>query len=1159
MNFNDFSKSGSHDGRCTGFPIRIVLMRLHLTLFLLIALGLQTWALPGIAQRVSIKTENAALSEVFQIIRQQTGYDFVMGTELVNMARPVNLNMENAELTDVLDACFAGQPMSYAIHERTVVVKGQLNLKLNLKLRIPIQVAVTGRITDAQGNPIPGVSVQWRGSASGQESALSDENGDYTITIPRHEGTLRFTHVAYTSRDIGIAGRIRIDVVLEDAIQAMDETIIIAYGRQERKNITGAVTTISGDQIADLPAVVNIEESLKGLAAGVMVQQETGQPGSATRIRIRGSSSLLGSNQPLYVVDGVPMSSEANIPDDGSTFNTDLLQQGLSSPLNNLNPSDIETMTVLKDASATAIYGSRAANGVVIITTKSGSLGERPRFSFSTSLASQQAQTQSTLNADQFREIWTEAAENSTSTVPFIQQIRDGSYFGTANTNWEDEVSIASPITQHVNLAVEGGGKTLRYYVSAGHNNNEGTFRNAHFRRYNFLSNLSLDVSDAIRVGTSLNLSTSEQGSPHSGLLSRIYVFRPDIPVFNPDGSYTYSPFYAQANPVALSHVSHTNNTLLFVGSLFAEARFAQYFNFRTALSLNYNMGNMSNYYPSYTNEGGFTIANGPGDGYGQESVSQATSHLWENTLTYNRNFGGIHALDAVVGASWQGDMTGYLKASGRGFPQDEVLNNLSSATTDFLVRSDKTQSGLASYFGRVNYTLMDRYILMASARTDASSKFASDNQWAFFPTGAVGWRLSEEPFLRSVSFLDELKVRASIGVIGQQNFGPYQWRSLFEASQYGGQPAVTHLQLGNSRLRWELTTQTDIGLDFSLFNNRLYGVIDYYEKLTDDLHYFMNIPRSTGFAQTVTNLGTTRNRGLELTLAGDLIRSDVFTWNMSMNVTRNRNTLVKLNDDFLNETTGVITPPNTGSILKVGHPIGLIWGYVADGIIQTTEQLDALNAGAPDGVYRNAGTAPGDILFKDINGPDGVPDGEITALDQTVIGNAAPDFWGGFSNTFRYRNLRLTAQFNYSVGNDLRWGTQMTQINFATQGSGENKWDIVMNRWTPENPTDQPRAVYGDPNGNALISSYYVHDASFLRLNNLYLEYGLPQSLLDRSGFLDRVQFYVSARNLLTFTRYPGPNPETTNLFNNDVSAGLDNSRYPAAKTFTFGIKAGF
>lgn len=1159
-------------------------MRFHLTLVLVLALALQTWALPSLAQRVSIKTKNAKLAEVFQTIRQQTGYDFVIGTDLVTSAKPVSLDMANASLTDVLDACFKGQPITYTIHESTVVVKD----KPAAKIQLPIQIQITGRVTDAAGKPIEGVSVRMKlnnpqeekettQSAENKEKetesalkyspewnfnfsvAKTNANGEYTLKGSVESAVLVFSHVGYASREIPVRGRTRIDATLQEATNELVETVVVAYGNQQRKNITGAISTISGEQIADLPSVVNIEESLKGLAAGVMVQQETGQPGAATRVRIRGSSSLLGSNQPLYVVDGVPMTSEGNIPNDGSTFNSALLSQGINSPLNNLNPADIESISVLKDASATAIYGSRAANGVVIITTKSGAIASKPVFNFTSSLAIQQAQTQHTLNASQFREIWMEAASNSTSTVPFIQQIRDGSYFGTADTDWEREVSIANPLTKHANLSVQGGNQALQYYLSAGHNGHEGTFKNAHFRRYNFLTNLALNVSEVIRVGTSLNLSSSDQGVPHEGLLSRIYVFRPDLPVHNPDGSYTYSPFYAQANPVALSNIFNSNNTLLFVGSVFGEARFAQYFKFRTALSLNYNMGSLNNYYPSYTNEGGFGITTGPGDGYGQESVSQSTSHLWENTLNYVRDFDGIHALDAIVGASWQGDVTGYLKASGRGFPQDDILNNLSSATKDFMVRSEKTQSGIASYFGRVNYTLKDRYIIMASARTDASSKFASGNQWAFFPTGALGWRIAQEPFMQSLSFLDELKLRGSVGVIGQQNFGPYQWRSLFEASQYGGQPAVTHIQLGNSRLKWELTTQTDIGLDFSLFNNRLSGVIDYYWKTTDDLHYFMNVPRSTGFAQTVSNLGTTQNTGLEVTLEGDIIQSKDFGWNMMLNVTRNRNKLVSLNDDFLNEATGVITPPNTGSILKVGSPIGLMWGYVADGIIQTAEQLEQLNAGSPDGIYKAAGTAPGDILFRDISGPNGVPDGKITALDQTIIGNAAPDIWGGFSSTFRYKGLRLTAMFNYSIGNDLRWGTQATNINFATQGTGENKWDIVMDRWTPENPTNQPRAVYGDPNGNAGISSFYVHDASFLRLNNVLLEYSLPKSLLIKSRFLDRVQLFTSARNLLTFTKYPGPNPETTNLFNNDVSAGLDNSRYPAAKTYTFGLKAGF
>jgi TonB-dependent starch-binding outer membrane protein SusC len=477
----------------------------------------------------------------------------------------------------------------------------------------------------------------------------------------------------------------------------------------------------------------------------------------------------------------------------------------------------------------------------------------------------------------------------------------------------------------------------------------------------------------------------------------------------------------------------------------------------------------------------------------------------------------------------------------------------LSSATQNFIIGSNKIQSGLISYFGRVNYQYDNRYLLTLSARTDGSSKFAEENKWAFFPTIAVGWRISNERFFENVDFIDDLKLRASTGVTGQQNFGAYQWRTLFQSSSYGGMPAVVQNQLGNSRLKWELTRQTDIGLDFSLFDSRLNGAFDVYEKNTSDLLYFFKTPGNTGYTTVIGNLGSTQNKGVELTLNGDVVRNKNFNWNIGLNVSRNQNKLVKLNDDFLNKTDGFITPPNTGSRLKVGESIGLIYGYVADGIFQTQAEIDALNTAAGTGFYQASATSPGDIRFRDLNG-----DGRVTSLDQTIIGNSLPEFSGGITNTLDYKGFRISGLFTYSVGNDLRWGTLSQGINFSSPAQ-ENKIAIVMNRWTPQNPTNQPRVVYGDPNANNRVSSFYVYDASYLRLKNLHVSYTLPQRLLGRTGFIKNAMIYVSGTNLLTITDYPGANPETSNLYNDDVSSGLDNSRFPISKVYSAGVRIGF
>lgn len=1103
------------------------------------------------AQKITLNEKNETLINVLQKIGAQSGYDFVYGNTTIKNAKLVNISVSNEEFENVLKKVFDGQRFTYTIRNKTVVLYDQPKGFFETVSDYFKAIRLTGKVLDQNNQPLPGVNVQVKGSGT---LTSTDQSGNYSITVPDENAVLVFSYIGFDTREITIGKQTKIDVTLQMTTNRLEETVIIAYGTQKKTDVTGSLATISGDAIKDLPSTINVEQALQGRAAGVMVVQESGQPGAATRVRIRGASSLLGSNQPLYVVDGVPVVAEGNIPDNGSVLNGNLIDQGLSSPLNNLNPADIESMTVLKDASATAIYGSRAANGVVVITTKKGNAKTGPSYTFNTTVSLQEAQTQKVLNAAQFKEIWTEAANNSTSTAAQVQQIRNGTYFGNADTNWEKEVSPESALSRNINIAASGATDKINYYVSLGSMDQDGTFVNSNFSRYNMLVNLDIAASKTIKLGTSLNLSSSTQTSPDPVLLTRIYTFRPDLPVYNPDGTFTFSEGWSQENPVALSKASNTNKTAQVFGSVYGEATIAKDFRLRSALSVNYNNGSLSSFYPSQTMLGGWARATGDGSGYGQQGSSQFLSHLWENTLNYKKVLAGEHSIDGVLGASWQGDNNEFITAMGMGFPQDDILNNLSSASSNFIVRGNKTQSGLVSFFGRANYAYKSKYILSISARTDGSSKFAQENKWAFFPTASGAWRISEENFLKGATFLNELKLRASIGVTGQQNFGPYQWRTLFGADQYGGLPAVVQNQLGNNRLRWELTTQTDIGLDFELFKGRLGGTVDYYVKDTKDLLFRVMLPGSTGFGETIANLGRTQNKGLEFSLNGDIIKAKDFQWNLSINAAFNKNKLVSLNSDFLNAATGNISPPSSGYNLRIGQPLGIIYGRVADGLIQTQAELDALNAGSSTGVYQNVNTRPGDIKFVDLNG-----DGRITSDDQTVIGNALPDLAGGFTNTFKYKGFTLNALFTYSVGNDIRWGTMATNVNYTNIAAGENKMDLALNRWRPDAPSNIPRAVYGDPNSNNLISSFYVYDGSFLRLKNVTLAYSLPKTLLAKTGFIKNVEVSATATNLFTITNYPGPNPETSNLFNNDLSTGLDNSRFPLAKIYTFGLRAAF
>lgn len=1125
------------------------LLIMKLTAIFLVAACLQVSA-KGYSQTVTLNERDVSLQKVFVEIHKQTGFQFFYNDEVLDEAGKISISVKDIPVEDVLKLCFKDMPFAFKIVDNTIIVRKLPDLRRKLYLNpkpVLLPVDITGTVVNENGEPVPGATVTVKGTGN---ATATNANGFFELKGVEEKAVLVITSVNIETYEVSVNGRTNLKINVRTKIK--EEEVVIAYGVQKRKDLTGSVSTITGKTISELGPTTNIEQALQGQAAGVMVLQESGQPGSATRVRIRGSSSLLGSNQPLYVVDGIPVVAEGNIPDDGSATNTALIRLGLNSPLNNISPELIESITILKDASATAIYGSRAANGVVIITTKNGSLVKKPAYTFTSSISTQKALTDKALNAQQFREIWTEAAQNSTSTAAIIQEILDGSYFGDADTDWEKELSPANPLTKNIGFSISGGSEKIRYFSSLNFQDQQGSLANAFFKRYSFLVKLDLAASEKVNLGTSVNLSSSLTGAPDNGLLTRLYTFRPDLPVYDETGQYAYSDYNNFENPVALSKATNTNGTVLLLGSVYGELKFARDFKFRSVLSMNYNAGNFKSFYPSFTTLGGFTRATGPGPGVAQESKREMLSHLWENTVTYNRYFAKKHSVNAVVGAAWQGDNDEFLKASGEGFPQDDVLNNLSSATQDFIIASNKVQSGLISFFGRVNYVYDNRYMLTLSARADGSSKFAEENKWAFFPTIAGAWVVSNEKFFQQFGFIDDLKLRASTGLTGQATFGAYQWRTLFDASSYGGQPAVVQTQLGNSRLKWELTDQFDAGIDFSFFNRRLSGSFDYYVKNTSDLLYFFKMPGNTGTITAIGNLGNTQNKGVELSLEGDIIRRGDFTWTLNINVSHNKNKLVSLNDDYLDKSNGFITPPNTGSKLQVGQPMGLIYGYVSDGIFQTQAEVDALNNATGGGFYQAAGTAPGDIKFKDLNG-----DRKVTALDQTVIGKAMPELVGGFSNILEFRGFRLSTLFTYSIGNDLRWGTQATGINIFNIGS-ENKLAMIMNRWTPQNPTNQPRVVYGDPNGNNRVTDFYVYDGSYLRMKSLYLSYTFPERLLSRTKVVKSAELYVSGTNLFTVTKYPGANPETSNLYNDDVSAGLDNSRFPISKVYTIGVRMG-
>lgn len=1118
-----------------------------------------------LSQNSKIKIEEdktLTIDEVFYIIMDQTDYNFIYEAGIFKDFPTVKVKKGIISTNNLLQKSLSHKDLNIIVTTNNTILIKPKKKRMGL---FKSQQQVSGIVTDQKGVPISGVTILIKGTMKG---TATDFDGSYTITVPNPENVLVFSSVVFEPKEILVGNQTVINVQLNPLVTPLDELVLVGYGNVKKRDLTGSVGTVDVANITNQAPTINLDYALQGQIAGVQVSGQTGQPGAAAKVRIRGTTSLIGSNQPLYVIDGIPVVPDSNIPDGGtegfslgSTLNDNL---GLSTPLANINSADIQSISVLKDASAAAIYGSRAANGVIIIETKRGSSSGAPIFNVNYSTSIQSANTLDVLNATQFKQVWTTAVENSSLTNAYTVSVLDGTYFGDADTNWENEVSPSTPITTNFNLSVLGGAGKTKYSTSLGINKQNGVYENTGFDRYSFNLNLDTKVNTFWEFGSSLNISFADQSAADFELIQLTYKFRPDLPVYNEEGDFSTSSQYFNENPVANSNILLKNKTTLLLGSFYAQLNLSKGLHAKSFLSVNLNNGKQNAFYPGNTTRGGmelFWLAfNFPiveGDGFAQESRSTSSNVLWQNTLTYDKVI-NKHNINTVLGASFERSKSSFNKAWGEGF-SNNVLTNVSSATAFTNGSAAEESSGLASYFGRVNYGYDNKYLLTISGRVDGSSKFAVENKYAFFPAAAVAWRISEESFLSSSTFVNDLKLRMSLGRTGQQDFNPYQWRTLYGNSNYGANPSIIISQLGNDRLKWETTDQFDIGLDFTLFKGILSGTLGYYTKNTKDALFTTLVPESVGSTSVIANIGNTRNAGVELELNANIIQTDDFVWNLALNISQNKNKLTKISDDFLGDDGYLIGFPGGGR-LKVGSPIGLIYGHVSEGLFQNQEEIDALNTGSSTGFYQDDETAPGDIKFKDITGPEGVPDGVITNLDRQAIGDTQPDFFGGFNSTWSYKGFTISTFFTYSLGNDLIADNLTDDVNFSSPAGGENKVTSVLNAWTPENTSSSiPRIVYGDPNRNNRTSSHFLYDASYLRLKTVNLRYDFPSEMIKKNKFLNSLSIYITAQNLITITNYPGADPETSNNNNNDINTGFDTSRFPIAKVFTAGISIGF
>lgn len=989
------------------------------------------------------------------------------------------------------------------------------------------QLRVTGIVKGAQGEPLPGVNVILKNSNTG---TVTDTEGKYSLqTDP--EAVLVFSSIGYIQQEVHVNNRSQVNLNLEEDTKQLSEVVVIGYGTQKKSDLTGAVSVVSTQLIEQQP-VSSLDRALQGAIPGVQVTQTSGQPGGGVSIRIRGGGSIQGGNEPLYVIDGFPIYNSDNTAGITSGANVN--------PLSSINPADIESMNVLKDASATAIYGSRGANGVIIITTKKGK-ADQSSVSYEANYGVQSLRKKiDLLNAPEFARLRNEALLDRNPAGGSHQYLSESeiSQLGEG-TDWQDAAFRTAPIQSH-QLSISGGSEKTHYAVSGNYFDQEGIIRNTGFERFSGRVNLDSKTSDKLTIGLNLTGSKTNADIAPDGIVSALLTMPPTATIYEADGSYTLrNPFEnIISNPIAsLNEQTNRAATYRLLGTAFGEYKLAEGLQLKVLFGTDISHVKEDSYIPRTLFEG--INLNGKAE------IGTLSSYSWlnENTLLYTREI-GHHSFNALVGFTQQEFNNEITRAGAQQFVSDDLrYHSLQSGATAVPPFSDASAWSLLSYLARVNYNYGQKYFLTSSIRTDGSSRFGKQNKWGYFPSVAASWKISNENFFSEISGpVSELKLRASYGATGNQEIGVFQSLSTISSVRVllgdNFSTGFTPDRIANHELGWETTSQFDAGLDVGLFSNRIVMTLDGYYKKTDDLLLNVEIPWTSGHSSSLQNFGSVENRGLELGIH-TINAEGAFNWNTSLNLSLNRNKVLKIGDG---EEDFILGGNFNGDfIIKVGEPLGTYFGAVTDGVLQTDE---VASKGPLTGRTQ---PKPGDRLYKDFDDSGNFS----TAADRTLIGNAQPDYFFGFINNFSWNGFDLSVFLQGSVGNQILNANRQVLELFTGQ---QNATASAVNRWSERNTdTDIPKAS-ADPSN--IFSDRFVEDGSYVRLKNITLGYTLPPGLAE-SVRLSQVRLFVTGQNLLTWTRYTGFDPEVTS--SNNLTQGYDSGVYPTARTVTTGLRIVF
>ncbi|PKK36777.1 hypothetical protein BWI96_10425 [Siphonobacter sp. SORGH_AS_0500] len=1107
-------------------------------------------------KKISIHFSNTSLETALQAIAEKSGIGIYYNPHLLPR-KSVSIRLADIALQQAFELLLKDTPLEAIFRGGDVILKekpkhspAKTTSKTQLQQK---EITVTGVVTDAiTGEALPGVHVLIKGT---YKATVTDSKGRYSLAVPSPEAILIFSYIGMDTQEHSLGNQSVLDVKLRSSIKGLNEVVVIGYGTQLRKDLTGSIGSVSEKALRQVP-ITGMDQALQGRVAGVQVTQTSGQPGGSVNIRIRGTSSITAGNEPLYVIDGVPFYNWGTTNNNGPAgiFGTGVVHNALSA----INPNDIVSMEVLKDAAAASIYGSRAANGVVLITTKRGKAGQA-RVELDAYYGIQSVAHQlPTLHSSQYAELINESRANARAdlgnpaSVPVaarpIPELADPSSLITS-TNWQDQIFKKAAI-QNYQLSISGGNEFTQYALSLGYFNQDGIIKVSGYKRYSVRLNLDQQVFKKFKIGSSITVNNATNtinratgNELQGGLIYGALLQTPTIPVYDASGNYARpnytSGFALIDNPLASAlEYWHPINTTRMIGSSYAEYTFLPGFTLRTSIGLDANYLKNNIFIPTSTG------TPPPSVGSGFAFASQELGWLNENILSYSKHFHADHHLSLVGGATFQGANFERMISRVTNFPND-LVTTTNGGQTD-LTNSFREGWRMASFLARAHYAFRSKYLFSVAMRADGSSKFGPQKRFGYFPSISAGWNISEEPFLVNHRWLNDLKIRVSYGLTGNSeiqngvnSLAYYAYIGSVATANYAfGGKAVNGLApniLANARLGWESTAQFDVGLDVGLFNNRLNLVTDVYVKNTNQMLVSGTpLAYTTGFSGSTQNIGGMQNKGWEFAI-NSVNLPGAFRWTTSLNAALNKNHVVSLGQ----ADRQIILSSNT--LIRAGLPVSSFYGYVMEGIFQSAQEIEA----SPVQPFAK----PGDLKFKDVNG-----DGVINDDDRTIIGNPTPDWVYGMTNAFSYKGVELNIFFQGVQGNQIYNVTRQKRESMLGQYNGSTQ---TLHRWhSASDPGDgkTPRAVAIDRNNNNRFSTRWIEDGSFLRLRNISLGYQWPAKLLNK-WHLKGLKTYVSAQNLITFTSYSGYDPEVGRSGNDPLVSGYDDANYPLQRMFMFGL----